>query len=282
MPSRLHRLWNRRVGAADAGVEQRYACGPCEIVLPPDHKLPEYQRRHPRYDRFLPHLAAYIPATAAVIDVGANCGDTVAAMVGGNARLHYLCIEPDETFYRYLRGNLERLAAARPGIRIDTVRALVGKQVQSASLEGEGGTKHARPGPGGEIATTVDRIVEGRLLPPVWLLKSDVDGFDSAMGVIARDHPVLFFECQPLTEQQKSGFASLLPCLGQAGYTHWSVFDNFGELMLRDVEPLQIEQLMEYVWRQHQGQATRTIYYCDILASTERDAPRVAEALDSY
>ncbi|MDE1949409.1 MAG: FkbM family methyltransferase [Burkholderiales bacterium] len=285
MLSSLVRLLKRSRTRRDA--DQEYPCGPCSIVLPADHKLPEYQRRHPRYDRFLPHLARFVPDDSTVIDVGANCGDTVAAMAGANPRPHYLCIEPDPAFFGYLERNLKRLEAARPGLRVKVERALVGRQVQHASLEGHSGTRHAREASAGHASTTLDRIVEGSGLPPPWLLKSDVDGFDydvidSAEGIIARHQPALFFECQPLSADQMAGFAATVARLASAGYTRWAAFDNYGELMLRQVEPAQIEQLMAYVRRQDEGLATRTFYYCDILAGTDRDSATLESALDSY
>lgn len=285
MSSTLRRLLKR--SPARRSGDQEFPCGPCSIALPADHMLPAYQRQHPRYDRFLPHLARFIADGSTVIDVGANCGDTVAAMAGANDRLHYLCIEPDPAFYGYLERNLKRLEAARPGLRVQAVRALVGKQVQRASLEGGSGTRHARESAEGFESTTLDRLFEGSTLPPPGLLKSDVDGFDfdvidSAQDLVARHEPVLFFECQPLNDEQRAGFAATLARLANSGYTRWTAFDNFGELMLRDVQPAQIEQLMAYVRRQDQGLATRTFHYCDLLASTERDAPRVTAAIDSY
>ena len=51
-----------------------------QLCLPKDHLLPHYQREHRLYDRFLPFVARALPAGTAAIDVGANCGDTLAAM----------------------------------------------------------------------------------------------------------------------------------------------------------------------------------------------------------
>ncbi|MEI7464384.1 MAG: hypothetical protein WCJ87_03490 [Burkholderiales bacterium] len=50
------------------------------ILMPKNHRLAEYKKRHRLYDQFLPHLARYLPTGGVVVDIGANVGDTLAAM----------------------------------------------------------------------------------------------------------------------------------------------------------------------------------------------------------
>lgn len=268
-------------------LDQHLMFGCFSVRLPPGHMLPVYQRKHPSYDRFLPVLAAHLPAGSTVIDVGANCGDTVAAMAAQNPHLHYLCIEPDAEFQRYLKTNIALMQALAPGLRIEAIMAMVGREVTTAGLEGSGGSKHAVPGAGTLATTTLDEIASSAERPPIRLLKSDVDGFDydvinSASELIGRDRPLLFYECQTADEAQRCGFERLLLSLGEAGYTRWTVFDNFGEVMLADTSPAQISQLMAYAWRQNQKRATRTVYYFDILAAGPADAALVDRVLDAY
>ena len=267
--------------------DQHLAFGGFSVRLPPGHMLPVYLRKHPSYDCFLPLLAAHLQAGSMVIDVGANCGDTVAAMAAQNPNLHYLCIEPDAEFQRYLLANIALMQAVAPGLRIEAVMAMVGKEVTSAGLAGKGGSKHAVPGAGAVLTTTLDEIASSADRPRTSLLKSDVDGFDydvinSASDLIRRDRPLLFYECQTADEAQRCGFERLLLSLGEAGYTRWTVFDNFGEVMLADTSPAQISQLMAYAWRQNQKRATRTVYYFDILAAGPADAALVDRVLDAY
>ena len=113
------------------------------ILLPVEHMLPQYQQKHVKYDRFLPHLGSYIEDKATVIDVGANCGDTLAGMVEKNPNATYVCIEPDATFFNYLETNIIRMKQALKNISVHTVKTLVGRSVTNVSLEGTGGTKHA-------------------------------------------------------------------------------------------------------------------------------------------
>lgn len=290
MPSLLKRA-RRALAAMQPAREQTLRCGPVDIVLPPDHMLPTYLRQHPRYDRFLPHLARHLEPSAGVIDVGANCGDTLAAMAVANPALRYLCIEPDPTFDAYLQRNLQALRGAWPELHVQLARALVGLEVKSAALEGSGGTKHAKPNegghPGGIAATTLDALVALHRFSPVRLLKSDVDGFDhdviaSAAELLRRDAPLLFFECHFADAAQRAGYERLVPLLVQQGYRHWTVFDNFGEVLLARAHPEQLPELFEYVDRQQRGRSTRTLYYYDVLAATDRDAALAAQAVQAY
>lgn len=261
--------------------------GDFPLRLPHDHLLPLYQRKHPGYDRFLPFLAGRLPAGGTVVDVGANCGDTVVAMAAQNRHLHYLCIEPEAVFQRYLQDNVGVMRQRAPGLQVETVAAMVGKEITQAKLAGENGSKHAVLGTGGMVTTTLDAIFESGQRPPVRLLKSDVDGFDydvvrSAEGLIARYRPLVFYECQFLDDAQRSGFDGLIADLSQLGYSHWTVFDNFGEVMLCGAEPTHVRQLMEYRWRQQHKGATRTVYYYDVLAAVGADAPFIERVLADY
>jgi FkbM family methyltransferase len=186
--------------------------------------LPLYQPRHPRYDRFLPLLALHLSPDETVVDVGANVGDTLAAMADRNARLRYVCIEADEVFFGWLRRNIARVQAARPELRADAIQALVGRSVAGAALEGHGGTKHAVPGAAGGVESRpLDHVLAERDCGPVRLLKSDVDGFDydaidSSLRVVDADGPLLFFECQCDTAAQKAGYERTLAALAERGY----------------------------------------------------------------
>lgn len=264
--ARVARQLRRRVGG-----EIAHEIAPGVVIrLPANHRLPEYQRAHPLYDRFLPRLAAALPAGAHVVDVGANVGDTLAAMHAANPALAFTCIEPDARFGACLDANIARLRARDPGLQVTVGRAMVGKAVASAALAGGGGTAHAKPGQG-MATTTLDALVTA----PVTLLKSDVDGFDwdvldSAEALIARDEPLLFFECLLDSAVQKAGFEATIARLAGQGYADWSVFDNFGGFMGRAATPAPLFALLDYVWQQNQGTASRTIWYVDVLAATPR------------
>jgi FkbM family methyltransferase len=246
------------------------------ITLPSNHLLPEYQNAHPKYDRFLPHLVKYISESDTVIDVGANVGDTLAGMVEQNFAAKYICIEADEIFYSYLQENIKKMKNALLGLQVETVKALIGKNISNVFLDGTGGTKHAVIGNEGSIKSLpLNKVISET--ENVRVLKSDVDGFDydvldSSMSVIQRHKPIIFFECQFDFWYQKNGYYKTLKTLESTGYCDWTLFDNFGEVVLRTTYLEVVFQLMEYVWQQNTGQTTRTIFYYDVLAVNGSDS----------
>jgi FkbM family methyltransferase len=262
------------------------------IALPPEHALPAYRRAHPTYDRFLPELSRRLQAGGWVVDVGANCADTVAALAEHDPGLHYLCIEADDLFFKYLERNVAAMRAARSSIDITAVQAFVGRSVSGVALSGGAGSRHAsapdQPRNGERIhqARSLDDLIEAVGAAPVKLIKSDVDGFDydvldSATRTICRDRPLLYFECQHGSEAQMTSYVHTIDALSNVGYVDWTVFDNFGGLLLRTDRASDVRQLMSYVQRQNSGKASRTIYYWDILAAGDADSELVAETLSN-
>jgi FkbM family methyltransferase len=257
--------------------------GDLSIELPAEHLLPQYQAVHPHYDRFLPKLAAALGAGDVVIDVGANCGDTLAAMRQAHRGLEFICVEPDDGFFAYLERNTARLLEAAPGGRIHLVKSLAGQQTGPVVLSGGGGTRTAAAGDSGTGAGLASRTLDDIVFAlgedvarRVRLLKSDVDGWDhdvldSATRLLQQVHPLLFFECQPVTEAQHLGTLHTLRRLSEAGYRHFFMFDNYGSFMLRCDGLQGALQLIEYAWQQQLGRATRTVHYFDVLACTAAD-----------
>jgi len=246
--------------------------------MPADHQLGEYQRRHRLYDRFLPHLASYLPVGSAVVDVGANCGDTLAAMATTQPNLHYVCIEPDDAFFALLQENARRIRAIEAEVSVRVVKSLIGQAVNDVSLAGCGGTKKAvlgETGTGALKSIRLDDTVMPNEAKALALIKSDVDGFDfdvldSSSSLIAQHHPLLFFECQLDHDFQKAGYENTLTWLSESGYDCWVAFDNFGEVILQTSAVRDVVQLLDYVWRQNTGRTSRTIHYIDLLGATGR------------
>ena len=245
------------------------------------------------YDKFLPHLVRYLEPAATVIDVGANCGDTLAGMYDANDRLSYICVEPDDIFFRYLSENASRMRNSNPGALIRVYKALVGKSVSQAALEGHGGTKHAvqTDGPTPEAKSLASVTLDNLVLPiqsgGVQLLKSDVDGYDfdvldSAEQLISEHVPILFFECHFGNLNQKSGYQKTIEALQHGGYRAWTIFDNYGDVVLRTREIEALFQLFDYVDRQNAGHTARTIHYVDVMATTERHEALLTRVVSDY
>ena len=255
------------------------------IHLPPNHLLAENQQFHPKYDRFLPLLASYINPSDIIVDIGANVGDTLASMIDRNPAPHYICIEADSFFFRYLTENIKRIKQSLPNTSITTIQALIGKSLSGVTLSGNNSTKNAVLNGGTLSSQSLDTILPGD--KKIRVLKSDVDGFDydvldSSLSLIKQSTPILFFECQYEFEYQKTGYLNTIKTLSQLGYCDWVLFDNFGEVIIRTHQIDTIEQVLNYIWKQNLGYASRTIYYVDILAVQKSDTPLLTRILQAY
>lgn len=275
------------------GFDTRHAYEGLSICLPSGHQLPTYQQSHRLYDRFLPHLAAYLEPQSVVVDVGANCGDTLAAMLSTSDELQFICIEPDDEFIQYLTKNVEEIRKVIPGISVQVDKSFVGKAVTTAALTGSGGSRHAIAsdqavtGHTLHSAQTLDCLIAKYSVESVRLLKSDVDGYDfdvidSAFSTIEKCLPLLYFECQLDHDFQKHGYEATLNSLAALNYRYWAIFDNFGELILETDDVSMIMQLLDYTWRLNCKRSTRTIYYLDIFSSHNGDMEFARRVIQEY
>jgi FkbM family methyltransferase len=233
------------------------AIGHTTIALPPGHALPEYLKNFQNYDRFLPALVREMPSGTWIIDVGANCGDSLAAMVDANPSLNFLCIEADANFFRYLEKNIVNIRKSYPLMgQVLPLRALVGTAQTSGMLSGEKGTKHLIPSDDGERATPLSGVTSDHLPPRavVSLIKVDVDGLDfdvlqSAATLLVEYKPLLFFECFFSNQLQKAGYLTLFTDLKNKGYSTFWLFDNFGAPVIATGSLDVIFSLFDYLWR---------------------------------
>ena len=94
------------------GREQTHQIGGHDVVLPPSHDLPFYQRRDPTYDSYAIPVLAHLAASTSrmmVVDLGANVGDTAVAALSAADNIDVIAVEGDDTFLSYLRRNVEEL-----------------------------------------------------------------------------------------------------------------------------------------------------------------------------
>lgn len=268
--------------------------GKFELSLPSNHKLPGYLRIHRKYDRFLPFLVAFLEKNETVIDVGANCGDTLASLVSSNSRLNYICIEPDAYFFSFLEKNTNALKLQFPKSNILNLNILVGDLVDNVSLDGVGGTKNAVPSISSNAikSLALDEIIKSEIsdfcqIDSIRLIKSDVDGFDwdvlgSCKELIIKNIPLLYFECQFNDLDIKNRFSDLILYLKNNGYSWFVLFDNFGQVVVRTNDINIVENMFDYVWLQNTGFSTRTINYYDVLAYSSRDYELVENIISKY
>ena len=291
LASKFVKIIRSRLQASHEDID--YEAGKVLIKLPHYHMLPRYKAAHPRYDSFLPCLASVMPSGAVVIDVGSNCGDTMAAMARENCELEFFCVEADSEFFKYLTSNLERMRRALGPVNVKTANVFAGQNIFSCYLAGSGGTKHAVAVASGDPnalkSQSLDSLANSYALQldSVLLLKVDTDGFDydviqSASNILRGAQPMVFFECQIDTYEQKLQYFDLFEFLSNLGYREWALFDNFGGLITKTPDVSQVKNFIDYMFEQLEGRSTRTMYYLDILVSTAKSSTLFSESLSAY
>jgi len=270
-------------------LEKSYSVGSFLIELSPGHLLHEYQAVHPFYDKFPLFITKYLPEATYVIEVGANVGDTLASMVTGNSDLNYICIEADFDFFQFLCTNIKSMKSLCK-FNVEALNVMVAQEIKYKSLEGLNGTKkgiEALLDDNFLSTLSLDDLFEERENCAVSLLMVDVDGFDfdvikSARNIVEQSTPILFFEVTPLTEQNTEKYLKLMEDLESSGYFHWTVFDNFGNLILHDVPRDVAAQVLIYSLIQNLEKGTRSIWYLDIYCCTDKFLNEYENSITEY
>jgi FkbM family methyltransferase len=220
--------------------DYRYEISPGHVIkMPPEHKLPLYQRVHPLYDRyFLPFLSTL--GTFTLIDIGANVGDTTVAILAVAPETNVICVEGSDYYLRYLRKNVGTLQNVR------IVDAFV-------STGSDAGLEYVHTAGTGRLKTVTEteassdsgmtfisaaKILDQAQAKELVVWKSDTDGFDVSILLTAFEEivarcEIIWFELQ-LFNNSNSEMDQLSAFLTKLGTTSRQVviFDNFGRLML--------------------------------------------------
>ena len=171
------------------------------------------------------------------IDIGANVGDTVAALRSA-ADFPVLAIEGDREFYSYLERNMQFIPD------VSTFHGLLGEAPASLPVKlvtNYAGSKQVAAQAAGSEELRfyiLNEVLEKN--PRFWqarMVKIDTDGFDckimrGAADWLKGEGPVLFFEYDPhhLAEQGDDGF-SIFGQLRDWGYEGMLVYDGKGDYM---------------------------------------------------
>ena len=268
-------------------IDQSYFVGGSELRLPAEHRLPESQAVHSLYDRFLPYIVKELRPNSSVLDIGANIGDSLAAMAASNQSLNYLCIEPEVSFIKYLNHNIGGLVNQYPKLRVSVDSRLISASEEHKILVGENGTRRAELATvSGLRATSVDALCEEFDLRDVSLIKSDVDGWDwdvirSSLKVIKRDKPIIYFEMMITDSKVLMEYSTTLNQILELGYSRFYLFDCFGAFMFETSDLEAISQYGEYLLSQFNSETTRAIYYIDIMCGVDTN-PNMQISVEKY
>jgi FkbM family methyltransferase len=274
--------WLQRLRPKTKVADGFHTVGGYALRLPAEHALPGYQRSHRLYDRLLASFAPE-PFDGWIIDIGANVGDSVAALASGPPK-KFLCVEPVPTFFSYLSLNAQTIES--DGSLLYLVNKAISGHMGTVILAEGAGT--ARQGDVGVEAVSVtldDLVSEVCGSEPVSFIKCDVDGHDadallSGSQTIERHRPIVFFECDVQKKADERGYFELVRFLKRAGY-RFACFDNFGLPIFDTSEMETVEQVITYITRLKEQKSTRTFYYVDVLAYQE-DHSFVQRALERY
>ncbi|NQU86992.1 MAG: FkbM family methyltransferase, partial [Mariniphaga sp.] len=172
--------------------------------------------------------------------------------------------------------------------RVKTFKTLVGTGLISGSLN------HTKSGTASlkviEDSNSLTPVALDKIIDDVsnnLLIKVDTDGYDfdvirSAEEILSNSEPILFWENEISEDFQYTGFNDLYDLLEKNGYKYIYIFDNFGNLMTEETNFATLRNINSYVYSMKKYNCTRTIYYTDILASTERNSICVKKAIDEY
>lgn len=283
--SRIRRL--QESAKRRANIDRKYLVGGIPITLPSEHKLPETQLIYPLYDKFLPFITRELNANSIVLDVGANVGDSLAAMAASNHSLKYVCVEAEPLFLEYLNLNIRALVEALPELQVQVVSRMISSTPDRKILVGGDGTRKGELNDEiGLLPVSIDTLCEENGFKNISLIKSDVDGWDwdvisSAFQVIKRDKPVLFFEMMVIDSSMLSDYSRLLKKLNEHGYSDFYIFDCFGAFMFHTTNVGLVSEFGDYLLTQYKSKTARVIYYIDIMCGVADD-PVMRRSIDSY
>jgi FkbM family methyltransferase len=286
-----YRLWLRQLaqdlshrtvrGVFGNRMVMRDVQGVC-LAMPWSHRLPDYARNFPTYGQNLVELAmrlGEIDKPLGVIDIGANIGDS-AVQILAKVDARVLCVEADPEYLPYLERNVgsdDRCVIEFGLLVTDTTDASGLGAVRKG-----GTTRFAQNGAGGVAAAlTVAELPARRPeLPPIRLIKSDTDGYDTMLipplaRAYAKSCPVLFFEYDhDLTRKAgKPDPAAVWAELRAAGYSYVGIWDNFG----KPIQVVPIDEVRARAAVLEMSVIERGYHYWDVAAvHADDDAGKAA------
>jgi FkbM family methyltransferase len=265
---------------------QEYKVGDYSITLPPGHSLPEYQATNRLYDRF-PLALGHSKYSGWILDIGANIGDTLAALSSFNPK-KIVCIEPDAEWFQ----GLQKMAdiVRRSGSTVVCIREAIGQDGSKADLTRTGtSTAYFDPSEtGGTKLKSLDSVIAPIISDEdLSLIKCDVDGHDAAVlasgkRLITEHLPLLYVEAEVRNPSQMASWAETLSWLADIGYDTFAAIDNFGLPLLRNAGPKEILDCLRYTLDLNTAASTRTSWYFDLFATTAKRKEQFQMIMQGY
>lgn len=259
------------------------------------HMLSLSQKNHPMYDRFVPFLGLLsercksIGGKKYIIDIGANVGDTTAALIR-HTSAHVICVEPTKKFYELCKKNIQGFGEEYAS-RITLVQGFISNNEQesfSSIIINGTAIKQSTKGLAEAPTYTIPSLCKNNnvSLEDIVLIKTDTDGYDSdciqSFGdSLKRLSPILYWENQIDTEKQLEKYLNMVDYLLECGYDDYFVFDNFGNYLCR-VGSIGFKEVNCYLGRILRGNSTRSFYYVDVLASKKENVNICEETIKEY
>lgn len=216
-----------------------------------------------------------------MVDIGANCGDTLAIAKAAVPDCEVLCVEGDESLLLSLKKNVRQFT----GVTLE--QAYLGEVSAQAqvSIEKRGYNNTLVGEQGGEVVSikTLDDVVRSwHALPQLRFIKCDTEGYDVRILFGAREtlqayQPVVLFEYnwQAMQATGEEGFR-VFSYLEKLGYHTILLYDNFGRFLLETnlLQQDTLRDLCDYV-----QYSDGKINYYDMIVFAHSDAELVAECL---
>lgn len=207
-----------------------------QLHLPLSHPLPVYRALYPKYDTNLTLIAKLLSEKSpdmSVVDVGANIGDTAAALRHAGS-FPIVCVEGEPGYVQLLRMNTQSMAS------VSIAPVFIGPPGLRGRIQAGRGTARVVDVDGARTLPTIDLERLAMQYPAAQhagLVKIDTDGMDfriilDNLGWLVGHTATVFFEYDPgLAGMAKSDLHAFWDRLGVAGYRSILLFRNTGEFV---------------------------------------------------
>lgn len=267
-----------------------YHVGKYKMLLKNNHMIEKYQTQFPLYDRFLPYFCSFFDGL--IIDIGANIGDTSIAIFSQNDNCFIVGVEPDKDFFKHCLETIEinhlrdRFLGVQKFVSTRKGAFVIEKDKTSSTGSINMSTSEIKDNTisFSELLNLIPKEISGNFD----ILKIDTDGFDwdvinsfTGTDKNIQNPRFIFFEMQTFLnndvgktlqrQEMNNNYINAVKNLKNKGFTHFSLFDNFGTYVQTTDSIEDIITLNEYVIRSQVSNHYSTIFYFDVLAYNERE-----------